>query len=309
MEEREMKKNILLVTVLSLLIFSSCGTKPPPPVSYAEHFLFVGRDNQGFVSFAIENKRVKNGERYFIDSFTVLHDEKEGWVELEGNGRSENENKALKSMADSPYFRFGGSREDGFNIESAENDLTLRTEGIVIRISRSDDDGMYQKGSTEATLQWKDRHLKGRILYGYIYNPGFKRFSRGAFSLYDDFYGLYLIVDSVGEVYFHHRDGRPSSIAKKRDGFLFLNGETTVHTFRKVEAKNSKQGLGFYRWPLGWEGPVSLDGNAVSIKIHTKDFKKIKGWIFGGFALSIVQGRISLGGEEKALYGFAELII
>lgn len=304
-----MNKTFFLLAVLTLVIFAGCGTKPPPPVSYTENFLFVGRDIQGFVSFAIENKRIKNGEQYFIDSFIVLHDEKRGWIELEGNGRSENKNKVLKNLTDSPYFRFDGSREEGFKIISAKNDLALITDGIVMRISRSDYEGLYQKGSAKATLQWKDRNLKGRVLYGYLYNPGFKRFSRSAFSLYDDFYGIYLIVEPGGEIYFHHRDGKPSSIAKKWDGFLFLNEQTLVDSFRKVEIKNSKQGFGFYRWPLGWEGTISLDGHAISIKVQTTAFKKIRGWVFGGFALSIVQGRISLGGEEKALYGFAELII
>jgi hypothetical protein len=281
----------------------------PNLVYYSDYFSFVGRDDQGHVAFSIDNNRGKDGEKYQAEHFLILHDEREGWVELLGNGKYENKNNELVTIPDSPFFEFGGSPNKGFVIKSRENDLTFATEPIILRVSRRSDEGLYEMGSCGAVLKWKGRTIKGRVIYEYLYKPGFNRLARISLGTLKNFRGLYLMVDSTGDMYFHHRGGKPSSITLPRDGFLVLNGKSEVLPFSEVKVTRSRQAMGFYRWPLAWKGKISLGSKSASAVIETRDFKVINGWIIGGFAMGIVHGTLEVDGKEYALYGFSELIM
>jgi hypothetical protein len=180
---------------------------------------------------------------------------------------------------------------------------------MVTRIPRSGKEGLYEMGSSDARLEWKGRTIKGRVIYEYLYKPRFNRLSRGAVGVFKDFHGLYLVIDGTGDLYFHHRKGGPSSITRNQDGFLVFNGQTIILPFSEVTASKYRQGFGFFRWPISWKGKITLDGRPASIRIDTSEFKVIKGWIIGGFAMSIVHGTLEVEGKHYSLYGFAELII
>jgi hypothetical protein len=312
-------KNILVLTIFVSMIFSECWagtqrmeTSPESSldlVYYSDYFSFTGRDGRGYVAFAMDNNRGRDGDTYQAEHFLVLHDEREGWVELLGNGGYENRNKELEAIPDSPYFRFSGSAAEGFLIKSGKNDLKLKIGAMVTRISRSGKDGLYEMGSSDALLEWRGRSIKGRVIYEYLYKPGFNRLTRGSFGVFKDFHGLYLMINGTGDLYFHHRKGKPSSITKNEDGFLFLNGGAMILPFSEVKPSKYRQAFGFYRWPMRWEGKISLDGKPASIHIDTVEFKVIKGWIIGGFAMSIAHGTLEVEGKRYSLYGFAELII
>ncbi len=314
-----MNRHGLFLIIFAFTVLSGCrataqqgGTSSEASlglVYYSDYFSFTGRDDHGYVAFAIDNNRGKDGDTYQAEHFLVLHDEQEGWVGLLGNGRYENRNKELKRIPDSSYFRFSGSTAEGFVIKSKKNDLTLRTGAMITRISRSGKEGLYKMGSSHAVLEWKGRTIRGRVIYEYLYKPGFNRLTRGAVGVFKDFHGLYLTINGTGDLYFHHRKSRPSSITLNQDGFLVLNGKTIILPFAEVRASKYRQGFGFYRWPIRWEGKITLDGEPASIYIDTSEFKVIKGWIIGGFAMSIVHGTLEVEGKHYSLYGFAELII
>ena len=314
-----MNRYILLLMIFVFMTFSGRwataqqgGTSSESSldlVYYSDYFSFAGRDDQGYVAFAIDNNRARDADAYQAEHFLVLHDEQQGWVGLLGNGRYENRNKELERIPDSFYFKFNGSAAEGFVIKSRKNDLTLRIGAMVTRISRNGKEGLYEMGSSDAVLEWKGRTVKGRVIYEYLYKPGFNRLTRGAFGVFKDFQGLYLMINGTGDLYFHHRKGRPSSITINQDGFLVLNGQTIILPFAEVRASKYRQGFGFYRWPIRWEGEITLDGKPASIYIDTSEFKVIKGWIIGGFAMSIVHGTLEVEGKRYSLYGFAELII
>jgi hypothetical protein len=261
------------------------------------------------VAFAIDNNRGKDGEKYQAEHFLVLHDEREGWVGLLGNGKYENKNRELVTIPDSPYFAIEGSANKGFVIKGRENDLTFATEPMTMTLSRRSDEGLYEMGSSDAALKWKGRTIKGRVIYEYLVKPGFNRLARINWSVGKNFRGLYLLVSGTGDMYFHHRGGKPSSITLPQDGFLVLNGKSRVLPFSEVQATRSRQALGIYRWTLAWEGKVQLEGKSASISIETLDFKVINGWIIGGFAMGIVKGTLEVDGKRYTLYGFSELIM
>lgn len=319
MKVKNVKRYILLLMIFVCMTLSGCRATAQQEqtssessldlVYYSDYFSFVGRDDQGYVAFAIDNNRGKDGDTYQAEHFLVLHDEQNGWVELLGNGRYENRNKELERIPDSPYFKFSGSAAEGFVIKSRKNDLTLRIGAMVTRISRSGKEGLYEMGSSNAVLEWRGRTIRGRVIYEYLYKPGFNRLTRGSVGVFKDFHGLYLMINGTGDLYFHHRKGRPSSITRNQDGFLVLNGQTLILPFAEVRASKYWQAFGFYRWPIGWEGKITLDGKSASVYIDTGEFKVIKGWIIGGFAMSIVHGTLEVEGKQYSLYGFAELII
>lgn len=314
-----MSKYILPLMIMVLMTFSewwataqqveTSSESPLDLVYYSDYFSFVGRDDRGFVAFAIDNNRGKDGNTYQAEHFLVLHDEQQGWVRLLGNGGYENRNKELNRIPDSPYFTFSGSAGEGFVIKSAKNDLTLTTGGMATRISRSGKEGLYEMGSSHALLEWKGRTIEGRVIYEYLYKPGFNRLTRGAVGVFKDFHGLYLMINGTGDLYFHHRKGSPSSVTRNQDGFLVLNGRTIILPFAGVRASQYRQAFGFYRWPIRWEGEITLDGKPASLHIDAGELKVIKAWIIGGFAMGIVHGTLAVEGKRYSLYGFAELII
>ena len=314
-----MNRKIFLLILFIFLGFSGWFILDPPGrnpsaqsldlVYYSDYFSFVGKDDHGSVAFAMDNNRGKDGNRYQAEHFLVFYDEQEGWVELSGNGRYENKNKELKGIPDSFYYKFSGSPAKGFVIKSGENGLTLRIKPITIRLTRSDKEGLYRMGSSDALLEWKDRTIKGRIIYEYLYKTNFNRLTRGSAGVFKDFHGIYLRVNEGGDLYFHHRRGKPSSITINQDGFLFLNGQTIVLPFSKVTASKYRQGFGFYRWPMAWKGKISFGGEPAIVEIDIEKFKVIKTWIIGGFAMGIVRGTLQVGEVRYPLYGFAELII
>lgn len=78
---------------------------------YSDYFSFVGQDDQSRVFFALDNNRGQDGASWQAEHFIVLHDKKEGWIKLEGNGSYENEDRILEMIPDSPnnkqYLLYG----------------------------------------------------------------------------------------------------------------------------------------------------------------------------------------------------------
>jgi len=52
----------------------------------SDYVSFIGEDSQGHVAFALDNNRGRDGESWQAEHFVVLHDEREGWISLQGTG-------------------------------------------------------------------------------------------------------------------------------------------------------------------------------------------------------------------------------
>src|SRR5690348_9200299 len=91
----------------------------------SDYFSFVGEDHKGHVAFALDNNRGRDGDAYQAEHFLVLHDERQGWVKLAGNGLFQNTKGDLRTIPDSPFFRFQGTPRTGLTITSDMNHLTL----------------------------------------------------------------------------------------------------------------------------------------------------------------------------------------
>lgn len=281
-----------------------------PLIYVSDYFSFVGRDSQGYVALALDNNRGRDGETYQAEHFVVLHDEREGWVKLDGNGAYENKRHELARIPDSASFQFEGTPEAGLTITSAVNQLTLRIDPLPIRTSRTHEQAIVRMGSAPAVLTWRNRTIVGRVIYEYLTMPNFNRLTRTYWGFWKDFQGLSVLAEPSGDLYLHRQQSeRIAALVGTLAGFAVLDGETEVMGQLQVEVLERAFAWGFYRWPTAWRVSWTGRHGAASMTLTLSDRKTIAGWVIGGFAMGIVRGELSYGGRTFPLYGLAELLM
>ncbi len=279
----------------------------PDPVFVSDYFSFVGADEKGHVAFAIDNDRSRRGNNFDADAHVFLHDEREGWVRISGNGAYKNGKKELLRIPDSPDFQFSGEVQSGITLESPRNRLKLVAEPMLERFSRVTNDSIFSMGSTSAALFWKDRVIPGRVIYEYIFmvntSPWYSYVS-GLF--YNDFQGLYLETIDQGDLYLRNEKGKTSF--GNALGFLVLDQKSEVLEDLRIEVPERSLAFGFYRWPGTWQ--VSWRGSKGhgSLSVTVVDRKNVTNWVIGGFAMAVVSGQLTWDGKTRPVYGLAELI-
>ncbi len=320
------RRNILrmsLLVALAVLLSGSSGQernlmftiKPEELQSmklvyYSDYFSFIGGDDRGMVAFALDNNRGRDGDSWQAEHLAVLHDEKAGWQGVTGSGPYYNVTRQLETIPNSPDFSFEGTFSDGLVIRSKPNALVLAIAPIKIRLAEKRGLAEYRLGSAEATLAWKGRTLKGRLIYEYLYVPAYNRLTRKYPGEFRDFHGIYASVQNVGDLYIHTQKSTFfSPLIAKQEGFLFLGNEGYRLSSLAVDVRKTSFAPGLYRWPAWWEGSfkAGLDHYAFSARITAR--KTISNWVIGGFAMGVVKGSLVSARETWTLYGLGELII
>jgi hypothetical protein len=279
-------------------------------VYVSDYLSFVGQDEQGYVAFALDTNRGRDGDAYQAEHFAVLHDERQGWVDLAGNGVYDNMEKALLGLPDSSFFQFNGTPAAGLSVASPSNQLVLRIAPIPQRHRRADGNATLWMGSTDATLIWHERTIPGRVIYEFVFMPNFNRLTRTYVGMWKGFQGLYLLGGADIDLYLHtHRSERLAAWVGTLIGFAAFNGETQALDDLDVMVMDHAFAPGFYRWPtewsITWRGPQGAGSLSLSLHEH----KRIRNWVIGGFAMGIVRGDVTYGGVTKPVYGLAELIM
>ena len=276
---------------------------------YSDYFSFVGEDEQGKVSFAIDNNRGQDADTWQADHFTVLHDEKHGWQTLEGNGLYPNNSKQLKTIPDSSFFTFHGSPSAGIQIDSDINQLSLNIEPIVTRWKNQKGLSRFVLGSAEASLIWKGRLIKGRVIHEFLYLPAFNRLSRKYYGVFKDFHGLYAMTENGGDFYIHDQKSEAlSPLVGETAGFLFSNGVVMMLDDSEVRVKNRDLTLGFYRWPTGWRGHKQYE-SSIKFDVDFSQKNTLANWVVGGFSMGIIRGEVIHMDKKIKIYGLGELIL
>jgi hypothetical protein len=213
----------------------------------------------------MDNNRGRDGERYLAEHlYIVLHDERERWINLTGQGRYAPPNLDPLPLPDSPAFQFIGTPATGLTIASPTNDLTLAVEPIIERVPRGDDATIFVMGSAAATLTWRGRTIPGRLIYEYLVRRGFNLMSRRSLKGLAEFQGLYLFAGAVDDVYVQ-------AVRKPHGAGVFtVVGDRLGFTVRADGAEEMRQiafratkhvlAFGLYRWPTAWR--VTWEGNA-----------------------------------------------
>lgn len=279
-------------------------------VYVSDYFSFVGEDAQGHVAFALDNNRGRDGDAYQAEHFVVLHDERQSWVNVLGNGRYENAKQELLSIPNSPDFEFQGTPGSGITIASKSNTLVLRVEPIAAALSRQHARSRYWLGSAPAVLEWAGRTLKGRVIYEYLIMPDFNRLTRTYWGLWKEFQGLYFNIGGEGDLYVHsQRSERIASLVGRLAGFSAHGGRSEVLQGLMLTSLSKTPALGLYRWPVEWRLEWTSRNGPVSTTLTLSERKTIGNWVIGGFAIGIVKGELTINGRKLALYGLAELLI
>ena len=276
----------------------------------SDYFSFVGEDDKGHVAFALDNNRGRDGVAYQAEHFLVLHDERQGWVKLAGNGLFQNAKGDLRTIPDSPFFRFQGTPRTGLTITSDVNHLTLRVDPIPERTKNRHNDAVTWMGSAPAVLVWNERTIPGRVIYEYLMMPQFNRLTRTYWGTWKEFQGFYLLADHSNDIYVHSQlSERIAPLVGKLLGFVAIDHKTEPLKDLKVEVLEHDLALGFYRWPTAWRITWTGSNGPITLSLSVFDRNGIGNWVIGGFSMGILRGELDDVGTKHTIYGLAELIM
>ena len=195
----------------------------------SDFFAFVGNDASGHVSFAFDNNRGRDGETWQGEHLLMLlHDEHDGWQQLEGAGAYDNTKKKLLTIPNSPYIECRGTRTTGLTFTHLQSQFTLEVQPIRKRVSRKDDDSSYYMGSSAGTMTWQGRTLSGWVIHEHLKIVDFNRLTQNYFDLWTESYGLYAWVeDSPHFLYLHQQadETRLTPLVGNLVGFAEMNKE------------------------------------------------------------------------------------
>lgn len=276
----------------------------------SDYFSFVGKDQHGWVAFALDNNRGQDGDTWQAEHFVVLHDDRRGWVQMVGGGKYPNPNGALTTIPNSAAFQFRGTPTGGMTVTSVANDLRLQVHALPHRLRRNHTAGHYWMGSADATLEWNERVLHGRVIYEYLRMPNFNRLTRRYPGLWKKFHGLCAWVEGEGDLYIHsQRNPLLQPVVGNLTGFAVLNGETLSLDHLTLTVQERQQAIGTYSWPIAWQGSWGNSPSPATFALVLSDRKTISNWGIGGFAMDIIQGQLTYKGRTLKLYGFGELLL
>lgn len=283
-------------------------------VYYSDYFSFIGRDQSGFVAFALDNNRGVDGGAYQAEHFGVLYSQFSGWLKLVGTGAYANEQKELVRIPDSAAFHFEGTPESGQVIKSRANRLELHIEPLTTRLRESEGKRETRWGSAGAILHLQDRIIPGRVIYEHLVHLGWNRLTRVYTGHWNNFQGLYLLLDRGDPGHWQDLYLRSQGKGEQRPGKGFVTAEPwhgEVHSSR-FKVLETAFAFGFYRWPQRWS--ITIEGNSQDdpaigqLELHQISRQNEGNWLIGGFAMSVVAGEININGGSIPVLGFAELI-
>lgn len=284
------------------------------PLTYvSDYFSFTGEDDVGRVAIALDAIRGRDGDTWQAEHLVVvLHDEQQGWIDLQGAGSYDNVNKELIEIPDSPFFEFRGTPSTGITINTPTNQLVLRVEPIPERRSRKSDGSYYKMGSAAGTLEWNGRIVRGLIIHEHLFMQGFNRLTQSYTDLWTESHGLYAWMSETGDHLYLRSQEDPSRLSPligQLVGFGVFNEQGEDMRDLKLRVSRREQALGFYRWPIAWEGTWVDRGGRGAIVIHLSDLTVMTNFIIGGFAMGIIKGEVTYKGRTQDIYGLAELLI
>jgi hypothetical protein len=313
-------RSALILISLSFLFCAAASAVEPvatsdPLVSstliyVSDYFSFIGSDSQGRVAFALDTNRGRDGSKYQAEHFVVLHDERQGWVAVEGIGSYPNPKRELAGIPDSAFFHFEGSPKSGLTIVSAKNDLTLKISGIPLRTQSAHAGSVTWMGSAPAVLTWHGRTIAGRVIYEYLLMPNFNRLTRTYWGMWKDYQGLYLSAYPDHDIYLHsHHSDRLAQLISKLTGFAVFGEIPETLQDLRLDVIETDFAPGLYRYPKLWRVTWTGSAGQGTMMLTLSYRKNIANWLIGGFAMAIVTGDLSYNGKSFPIYGLAELIM
>lgn len=277
---------------------------------HSDYFSFVGSDAAGSVYLAHDNNRGQTGDQFFADHWIMMYAEGAGIVPIVGSAHYPNPGQELLRIPDSEHFQFRGSIERGMRMVSATNGIDMSVDGLVPVLRRQTGDRDYWIGAASATMLWRGRTLKGRVIFEFIAQTGYNRFTSDFGANWSNFNGLYLLTDDQHDLYIRYHE-RLQPGTPRESGMATFEGPGTLSaidfSIKETQALADRN----YRWPIRWEVGFQHAGGQWRLEASTVHLEAVADWTRGGFAMSVIEGEIrrSDGSGRRRFKGWAELLI
>lgn len=295
----------------ALLAVAPSSLRADPSRRYhSDYFSFVGSDARGTVYLAHDNNRGQTGDRFFADHWIMMYAEGQGVVPIVGSAHYPNPGKVLETIPDSEHFRFRGTIAGGIRMQSTSNDIDMSVDALTPILRRQTPDNDYWIGAAPATMRWKGRELRGRVIFEFIARTGYNRFTSDFGANWNNFNGLYLKTEDDRDIYLRYHERvqpgvpRESGIATIEDAGAMSDVEFGIRDSRAASERS-------YRWPLSWQVGFAHGGARWRLTVETVALEEVADWNTGGFAMSVVRGEVSRidGSRRRQVKGWAELLI
>lgn len=277
---------------------------------HSDYFSFVGSDAEGSVYLAHDNNRGQTGDQFFADHWIMMYAEGTGVVPIVGSAHYPNPGRELQIIPDSEHFRFRGAIESGIRMVSATNGMEMSVGRLVPVLRRQTEDRDYWIGAAPATLRWRGRTLNGRVIFEFIAQTGYNRFTSDFGASWSNFNGLYLLTDDHHDLYIRYHE-RLQPGTPRESGMATFEGPGTLSaidfSIKETQALADRN----YRWPIRWEVGFQHAGGQWQLEASTVHLEAVADWTRGGFAMSVIRGEIrrSDGSGRRQVKGWAELLI
>ena len=257
-----------------------------------------------------DTNRGQDGNTWQAEHFIAMHDEKKEWVELKGNGFYDLTTTDMIPIPDSECFKFQENPVQGMTISSEINSLELTIEPIPVILSQQKGLAKFWMGSSKSTLKWNGRVISGRVIYEFLFLPAFNRLTRKYRGLWKDFHGIYVKIGDSGDLYLHTQlSPFLSPLVGEKAGFIFLNTRGGETVKLRIVVTKKELALGFYRWPLAWNGQFQWNNQIYEFDLKLEHRKTMGNWMIGGFSMGILKGQLMQGNKIYPLIGLGELLI
>jgi hypothetical protein len=277
---------------------------------HSDYFSFVGSDATGTVYLAHDNNRGQTGERFFADHWIMMYAEGTGIVPIVGSAHYPNPARELETIPDSEHFRFRGTVGGGMRMSSLTNGIEMTVEGLSPILRRQSPDNDYWIGAAPAVMQWRERTLKGRVIFEFIARTGYNRFTSDFGANWSNFNGLYLLTEDQHDLYLRYHE-RIQPGTPRESGMATFEGAGVLSEieFRITEAETVAGQS--YTWPKRWKANFRHQGSSWQLEASTLHLEAVADWTRGGFAMSVIEGNIRRVGDNRSrrFKGWAELLI
>ncbi len=277
---------------------------------HSDYFSFVGSDAEGSVYLAHDNNRGQTGEQFFADHWIMMYAEGTGIVPIVGSAHYPNPGRQLQVIPESEHFRFQGTVEGGLRMSSATNGMEMSVDTLVPVLRRQTENRDYWVGAASAILHWRGRTLKGRVLFEFIAQTGYNRFTSDFGANWTNFNGLYLMTEDHRDLYIRYHE-RIQPGTPRESGMATFDGTGTLSgidfSIKDTQALADRS----YRWPTRWEIGFTHAGDRWLLEASTTHLEAVADWTKGGFAMSVIHGEIRRlnGSGRRRFKGWAELLI
>lgn len=279
----------------------------------SDYVSFTGADAAGRVAFALDTNRGRADGEHQAEHFVVMHDERAGWIDVEGGTEIDNTAGVLREWPASPYFEITGEPYAPGTLRSQPNGLVLEIGRLEPRTTTVSESTLFSMASAPATLEWRGRTLEGRVIYEHLAMRGSNRLAGGiggALAILTggpDFQGLYLGAGDE-DLYIHRAPVGGGSTQSPLVAFHARDGATLGVENLELEVTDYDAAFGFYRWPAAWRATWQSACGEARLTVESREHATQSNWITGGFAMRTAEAELSCGGTTTTLYGFAELI-